>query len=185
MTKPLSRRSGSRQLLAHLPYVPYRTSAEESVALCPISNGTTAEQDLAGTAALDSRQATGRGWVPRKVHDPHSAMTITSRKWDRLTNGMRQRVGTAGKTASSRGERRSGHRPIEGCGGSANNRHDRQGTERNSLYLHSANGREWAIGSGAVGFLIWAFRWIAAASMDCSRTQASTAHPRQILKSSK
>ena len=32
-------------------------------------------------------------------------------------------------------------------------------------YLHSANGREWAIGSGAVGFLIWAFRWIAAASM--------------------
>jgi hypothetical protein len=92
-------------------------------------------------------------------------MTITSRKWDRLANGMRRRVGTAGKTASSRGERRSGHRPIEGCGGSANNRHDRQGTERNSLYLHSANGREWAIGSGAMGFLIWAFRWIAAASM--------------------
>jgi hypothetical protein len=29
---------------------------------------------------------------------------------------MRRRVGTAGKTASSRGERRSGHRPIEGCG---------------------------------------------------------------------
>ena len=70
--------------------------------LCPISNGTTAEQDLAGTAALDSRQATGRGWVPRKVHDPHAAMTITSRKWDRLTKVIRERVGTAGKTASSR-----------------------------------------------------------------------------------
>ena len=82
-----------------------------------ISNGTTAEQNLAGTAALNSRQATGRAWVPRKVHDRHAAMTITSRKWDRLTNGMRRRVGTAGKTGLSRGERRSAHRPIEGCGG--------------------------------------------------------------------
>ena len=49
------------------------------------------------------------------------------------------------------GERRSGHRPIEGCGGPSNNRHDRRGTGRNSLYMHGANGREWAIGSGAVG----------------------------------
>ncbi len=49
------------------------------------------------------------------------------------------------------GKRRSGHRPIEGCGGASNNRHDRRGIGRNSLYLHGANGREWAIGSGAVG----------------------------------
>ena len=33
--------------------------------------------------------------MPRKVHDPHAAMTITSRKWDRLSNGVRRRVGTA------------------------------------------------------------------------------------------
>lgn len=43
------------------------------------------------------------------------------------------------------GERRTGHRPIEGCGGASNNRHDRRGIGRNSLYLHGANGREWAI----------------------------------------
>ena len=49
------------------------------------------------------------------------------------------------------GERRSGHRPIEGRGGASNNRHDRRGVGRNSLYLHGANGREWAIGSGTVG----------------------------------
>ena len=29
------------------------------------------------------------------------------------------------------GERRSGHRPIEGCGGASNNRHDRRGIGRN------------------------------------------------------
>ena len=33
--------------------------------------------------------------MPRKVHDPHAAMTITSRKWGRLTKRMRRRVGTA------------------------------------------------------------------------------------------
>ena len=49
------------------------------------------------------------------------------------------------------GERRSGHRPIEGCGEPPNNRHDRRGAGRNWLYLHGANGPEWAIGSGTVG----------------------------------
>ena len=48
-------------------------------------------------------------------------------------------------------ERRSGHRPIEGCGEPPNNRHDRRGVGRNWLYLHGANGRGWAIGSGTVG----------------------------------
>ena len=51
----------------------------------------------------------------------------------------------------STGERRSGHRPIESRGGPSNNRHDRQGVRRNSLYLHGANGRERAISSGTVG----------------------------------
>ena len=49
------------------------------------------------------------------------------------------------------GERRSGHSPIEGCGEPPNHHHDRRGVGRNSLYLHGPNGREWAIGSGAVG----------------------------------
>jgi hypothetical protein len=49
------------------------------------------------------------------------------------------------------GERRSGHRPIEGCGEPPNNRQDWRGVGRDWLYLHGANGREWAISSGTVG----------------------------------
>ena len=48
-------------------------------------------------------------------------------------------------------QRRSGHRPIEGCGEASNSRHDRRGAGRITLHLHSANGRKRAIGSGTVG----------------------------------
>ena len=34
--------------------------------------------------------------------DRHAVMTIVGRKWNRLTKVIRERVGTAGKTASSR-----------------------------------------------------------------------------------
>jgi hypothetical protein len=102
MTKPLSLRSGSRQLLAHILYIPYRTSAAESAGLCSTSDGTrtsracrdsgpyTPDYRLKGLAASES------------FIDRHAAMTIVGRKWNRLTKVIRERVGTAGKTASSR-----------------------------------------------------------------------------------
>ena len=39
------------------------------------------------------------------------------------------------------GERRTGHRPIEGWGEPPNIRHDRRSAGRNWLYLHGANGQ--------------------------------------------
>ena len=57
-------------------------------------------------ALLDFRQPAEEVGCLGKLHDRHAAMTIVGRKWDRLTKVMRQRVGTAGKTASSRDSHR-------------------------------------------------------------------------------
>src|SRR4051794_6151833 len=106
MTKPLSLRSGSRQLLAHVPYVPYRTSAEESAGLCSTLDGTRSSRScrVSSPETFDNRLK--RLAASESFIDRHAAMTIAGRKWDRLTKVMRQRVGTAGKTASSRDSHR-------------------------------------------------------------------------------
>ena len=54
--KPFSLRSGSRRVLVHIPYVPYRTSAEESAGLCSNSDGTRSSRSPQGQQPVASSE---------------------------------------------------------------------------------------------------------------------------------
>ena len=80
----------------------YRTAlAAESAGLRSTSDGTRTSR-----ACRDSSPYTPdyrlKGLAASEIIDRHAVMTIVGRMWNRLTKVIRERVGTAGKTASSR-----------------------------------------------------------------------------------